>query len=113
MTRLVQTTNAKERIYAQAVSFFGTARYVADMDRRREQSLGYVRGLTREERDNTVQRMRENEGIIRWTQTSLRERAASYQFALERLVIAAPSPMAVETERTLALFQQRLAAYGA
>lgn len=24
MTRLVQTTNAKERVYAQAVSFFGT-----------------------------------------------------------------------------------------
>ncbi len=93
--------------------FFGTARYVADMDRKREQSLAYVRNLTREERDNTEQRMRENEGIIRWTQASLRERAASYQFALERLVIAAPSPMAVETERTLALFQQRLAAYGA
>jgi hypothetical protein len=92
--------------------FFGTARYVADMDRRRERSLAYVSALTREERDNTIQRMRENDGVIRWTQASLRERVASYQLALERLVIAAPSPMAVETERTLMLFQQKLAAYG-
>jgi hypothetical protein len=93
--------------------FFSVARHVADMDRRREQSLAYVRNLSREERDNTINRMRENEGVIRWVQGSLSERAASYRLALERMVIAAPSQMAVEAERTLALMQQRIAAYGA
>jgi hypothetical protein len=39
---------------------------------------------------------------------ALHERAASYQIALERLVIAAPSPNAVEAERSLALLQQRI-----
>ncbi len=93
--------------------FFAVARHVADMDRRREQSLAYVTNLSREERDNTIARMRENEGIIRWVQASLGERAASYRIALERMVIAAPSPMAVDAERTLTLMQQRIAAYGA
>ena len=37
------------------------------------------------------------------------ERAESYQIALERLVIAAPSPVAVEAERALTLLQQRIA----
>jgi len=41
MTRLVQTTNAKERIYAQSISFFGTNETVltASMKRGIEQSL--------------------------------------------------------------------------
>jgi hypothetical protein len=44
---------------------------------------------------------------------SLAERAASYKIALERLVIAAPSPVAVEAERSLTLLQQRIGAYSA
>ncbi len=88
--------------------FYGVARHVADMDRRRDRSLAYVSDLSREEYANTVQRMRENESISRWVHQSLRERAASYQFALERLVIAAPSPMAVEAERSIALLRQKI-----
>jgi hypothetical protein len=57
--------------------------------------------------------MRENEGIMRWVQGSLHERVASYQLALERMVIAAPAPMAVEAERSLTLLRQRIAFYGA
>ena len=93
--------------------FFSTARYVADMDSKRARSLARVSGLTQEEHQNTVARMRENEGIIQWVGASLRERAASYQVALERMVLAAPSPMAVEAERSLTLLNQRLTAYGA
>ena len=93
--------------------FFASARIVADMDRKRGQSLAYVNGLTNEEHDNTVSRIRENEAIVRWVQQSVQERAASYRMALERLVIAAPSPMAVEAERALTLMQQRANAYGA
>ena len=87
--------------------FFGSARIVADMDRKRGQSLSYVTGLTSEEYDNTVSRIRENQAIVMWVQESMQERAASYRMALERLVIAAPSPMAVEVERALTLLQHR------
>jgi hypothetical protein len=93
--------------------FFSVAVYVSDMDRKREKSLAYVHDLTVEERDNTVQRMRENTAVILWVQGSMRERVESYRMALERLVIAAPSPNAVEAERALSLLQQRLNTYGA
>jgi len=93
--------------------FFSVARHVADMDRKREKSMAYVSDLSGEEYANTVNRIRENGGIIRWVQGSLHERAASYRFALERLVIAAPSPLAVEAERSLMLLHQRISAYGA
>ena len=92
--------------------FFGSARYVTDMDRKRERSLAYVTSLTVEERDNTLQRIAENRNIARWVLESLQERAESYRIALERMVIAAPSPMAVEAERALTLLQQRIAGYG-
>ena len=83
--------------------FFGSASYVAAMDRKREQALAYVTNLSAEERDNTLQRVAENRNIARWVQESLRERAESYRIALERMVIAAPSPVAVEAERSLTL----------
>ncbi len=50
---------------------------------------------------------------MRWVQESLQERAESYRIALERMVIAAPSPVAVEAERALSLLQQRINGYGA
>jgi hypothetical protein len=93
--------------------FFQVARYVTDMDGKRRQSLAFVSGVTQEEHDNTLNRMRENEAIILWVRGSLNERVESYRIALERLVIAAPSQSAVEAERALALLQQRIAAYGA
>jgi hypothetical protein len=93
--------------------FFGSARYVVDIDRKREKSLAYVTNLTVEERDNTLQRIAENRNIVRWVQESLQERAESYRIALERMVIAAPSPVAVEAERALSLLQQRINGYGA
>ena len=83
------------------------------MDRKREQALAYVTNLSAEERDNTLQRVAENRNIARWVQESLRERAESYRIALERMVIAAPSPVAVEAERSLTLLQQRIAAHSA
>jgi hypothetical protein len=91
--------------------FFAAARYVADMDRKREQSLAYVTALTPRERNNTLQRIKENKAIVRWVEGSLAARAASYRVALDRLVIAAPSPVAVEAERALTLLQQRIRAY--
>jgi hypothetical protein len=83
---------------------------VADMDRKRHKSLAYVAALTEDERKNALRRMRENGLIIRWVQTSLKQRAASFRYALERVVIATPSPIAVEAERALAQLNQRIAA---
>jgi hypothetical protein len=57
--------------------------------------------------------MAENSRIIEWVRGSLDERVASYRIALERMVIAAPSPIAVEAERQLNLLQQRVAGYSA
>ena len=91
--------------------FFTSARYVTEMDRKREKALAYVSGLTAEERDNTLLRIAENRNIVLWVQGSLIERAESYKVALERMVIAAPSPVAVEAERALTLLQQRIAGY--
>ena len=93
--------------------FFQVARYVIDMDRKRAQALGYVSRLTEEERYNTLHRIAENRAIMMWVQGSLQERVESYRIALERMVIAAPSPLAVEAERALTLLQQRITGYGA
>jgi hypothetical protein len=93
--------------------FFRAAHHVADLDRKRAKSLGYVSKLTAEERSNAMRRMEENKAIVRWVRESLHERAASYHLALERLVIAAPSPNAVEAERSLSLLHQRITSHGA
>jgi hypothetical protein len=93
--------------------FFSVARYVLEMDKKREKALNYVHGLTEEERANTFQRIAENHNIALWVRESLHERCASYRLALERMVIAAPSPLAVEAERALTLLQQQISGYGA
>jgi hypothetical protein len=92
--------------------FFVTARYVLDMDRKREKAMNHVTQLTVEERDNTLQRIAQNRKIVLWVQGSLQERVAAYKAALERMVIAAPSPVAVEADRSLTLLQQRISGYG-
>jgi hypothetical protein len=91
--------------------FFETAHYIADMDQKREKGLAYVSSLTAEERNNTKFRIAENRNVIRWVRGSLSERVASYRVALERMVIAAPSAIAVEAERQLSLLEQRINQY--
>jgi hypothetical protein len=93
--------------------YFQVARYVTDMDEKRNQSLAYVSNLSKEENANVIQRMRENAAVMEWVNGTLHERVASYKVALERLVIMAPSQSAVEAERALGLLKTRIAAYGA
>jgi hypothetical protein len=90
--------------------FFAVARRVADMDRRRERSLAHVSGLAPEELTDARRRIRENMMLMAEVHGVLRERAAMYRFTLERLVIALPSPMAVEAERIRGELEARLAA---
>jgi hypothetical protein len=91
--------------------FFAVARYVVDMDRKREQSLNRFAGSNKESRADARARIAENVAVIVWVQKSLRAREASYQLALEKLVVEVPSPMAAEAERSVTLLQTRIAAY--
>jgi hypothetical protein len=90
--------------------FFAVALRVLDIDRKREKSLGFVQVLSDPEIANAQARIGENLLIVGWVQQSLAERATSYRFALERLIIAAPSQAAVEVERSISLLQTRIAA---
>jgi hypothetical protein len=99
---------------ARIEPFFATAARVVDMDRRRAASLDYVArssGISAEENDDALSRNNENTAVIEWVCRSLRERGQSYRFALERLVIIAPSSNAAEAERSLTLLQARTDAY--
>ncbi len=88
--------------------FARVAKRVVDLDRKRQQSLRYVAGLTPYEAGNATARMAENQLVIGWVQGALAERAAGYCYALQRLVIATPAPMAVEVERSLSLLHARI-----
>lgn len=81
--------------------FARVARVVSDMDARRDKSLRYVSNLNPREHGNAVARMTENALIARWVHQALMERTYAYNFALEKLVIVAPSPKAAEVERQL------------
>ncbi len=89
--------------------FFATARRVLDLDNKRAQSMRYVSGLTPDEAGNASARIAENELVVGWVQHALVQRSEAYCFALQRLVIATPAPMAVEVERSLTLLNTRIA----
>jgi hypothetical protein len=88
--------------------FFTIGRRVIDMDQKREQSLAYILDLTESNRANALKRVNENQLVIAWVHRSLTERASAFRYALERLVIATPSPMAVDAERALNQLQQKI-----
>lgn len=91
--------------------FFAVARRVLDMDQKRLQALPHVSLAARGEKNNARSRVAENTLIVSWVQRSLAKRAAAYRYTLERLVIATPTPMAVEAERSLMLLQSRIEEY--
>jgi hypothetical protein len=87
--------------------FFAAATRVTDMDRRRKESLVHVSNLNPRERFNAIARNRENAAIIAWVCVALKERVASYRYALERLVVAVPNADAAEADRAVALLSTR------
>lgn len=107
-TRYARLVEDVRNDLARLDPFFMTARRVLDMDAKREQSLGYVNVLSGPEIANAQARVLENRLVIGWVQRSLTDRIASYRFALERLVIAVPSPLAVEADRSIAMLQTRV-----
>jgi hypothetical protein len=91
--------------------FFATAERARDMDGKRGKSVAYVSGLSGAEHANALNRNNENIAIVAWVCRSLHDRGAGYRYALERLVIAAPSPMAAEADRALTLLYSRIGNY--
>lgn len=81
--------------------FFRVAARVTDLDNKRAQSMAYVPDLDEEERASALSRIAENRAAIGWVRHSLGQRIESYRYALERMVVAYPSPMAVESEQAL------------
>jgi hypothetical protein len=91
--------------------FFAVAARVRDLDEKRRKSLFYIAAVSEPERANAIQRVRENAAVIGWVRASFAERAVAYRFALERLVVTAPNPMAVEGEQTINHLRERTAFY--
>lgn len=91
--------------------FFARAQRVAELDRIRLASLSYV-ATTAAEQANAKARVAENGGFINWVHESLRSRAASYRYALERLVLETPGQEAVMAERSLKAFEADIATLG-
>jgi hypothetical protein len=91
--------------------FFEVAGRVLDLDAKRQKSLAFVTELSRTERDRAQERMRENARVIAMVRTSLARRAASYRYALERLIVTAPSREAADADRLLVDLQAQVAYY--
>ena len=110
-SRYAQLTDDIRNDITRLSQFFETAGRVVDIDIKRQKSLGYVSDLNKKERVNALRRVRENAHVIEIVRQSLSDRVASYRFALERLVIVSPSPLAVETERSINLLENHIARY--
>ncbi len=86
---------------AQIPPFFTLAEKIRETDRIREASLGFMRNKPEDEDANARMRVTENQIVVWWSHDSLIQRAASYRYALERLVVETPEPEAVNAERAL------------
>jgi hypothetical protein len=91
--------------------FLSVACWVVDMDIKRGRSLAFVSGLTEWERDFALGRITENRLVIDWVRQSLEERHWAYRYAAERLVIASPSPVAVQAEQMIGRFRAEIAGF--
>jgi len=91
--------------------FFAIAARVADMDRKRDSVLALASASSAAERSNARRRNQENVAIVMRVCRALGERMTSYNYALERLAIQAPSPMAADGERALTLLHTRIGQY--
>lgn len=83
--------------------FARVAARVLDMDAKRRASIAYVSDLSAQERGDALARMKENVLIVQWVQQCIERRMASYRWALEHLVVAAPDPMAANVDNSLTL----------
>jgi hypothetical protein len=104
------TTDAREDVI-RLEPFFAIAARVADMDRKRDSVLSVASTSHAAERSNARRRNQENVDIVTRVCRALGERMISYNYALERLAIQAPSSMAADGERALTLLHTRIGQY--
>ena len=90
--------------------FMVTACRVVDMDARRAQSLAHVSAFTAYEINNAIARNEENRTLIEGAELTLNDRVWSYRYAVNRLVIAVPSRLAVQAERAVERYAAQVAA---
>jgi hypothetical protein len=90
--------------------FMTTACRVVDMDARRAQSLAHVQAFTEYEIKNALARNDENRTLIEGAELTLNDRVWSYRYAVNRLVIAVPSRLAVQAERAVERYAAQVAA---
>ncbi len=110
-TRYARLIDDVRNDMARLPQFYEVATKVIDLDEKRRKSMAYVSGLGALERTNVLNRIRENARAIARVDASLTHRAASYRFALEHLVIAAPSPQAIEAERAVNQLHAEISRY--
>jgi hypothetical protein len=109
--RYSQLTDDIRNDVTRLPQFFETAARVLDIDQKRRKSLAYISDLSPMERPNALRRIRENALLVSLVRTKLANRVTGYRFALERLVIMTPSPLAIEVERSLNQLQAQIARY--
>ncbi|MBN8982122.1 MAG: hypothetical protein J0I29_12740 [Rhizobiales bacterium] len=90
--------------------FLPVAVQVNDLDIKRNKALSYITELSPREYGDAQARMRENVLVVQWAQQCLQQRVAAYRWALERLVIQAPDPMAADADRLIAQLSERASA---
>jgi hypothetical protein len=91
--------------------FMTTACRVVDMNARRARSLAYVQGFTEYEIANALARNNEDRVLIEGVGLYLNDRALSYRYALERLVVAAPSRLSVQADQAVGRFAAQVAGF--
>jgi hypothetical protein len=91
--------------------FFETAAHVVDMDNKRRRAFAYISVTSGGERVEAERRVNENAAIIGRVRVSMEQRIASYRFALERLIIMAPSSQAAQVELMINQLRDTLARY--
>jgi hypothetical protein len=96
---------------SRACRNFLKPRRVLDTDEKRRVSLGYILEISPKEWDNAQRRIRENAALVLLVQTKLTQRVSAYRYALERLVIATPSALAVDVERSTNQLQAQITNY--
>src|SRR5690348_11308212 len=90
--------------------FMVTACRVIDMNTRRARSLAHVQGFTEYEINNALARIDEDRTLIEGVELTLGDRVWSYRYAVNRLVVAVPSPLSVQAERAAERYAVQVAA---
>jgi len=91
--------------------FYETATRVTNIDGKRKRALDFTRSPP-PEHAGALARIRENGNIVDWVTQSLNDRFVGYRYALERLVVMTPSPLAVEVETGLRALRAAIDARG-